>query len=298
MNRNLPPRHMQMMGITSSPEPLPAPAMHAMTSSPRHPGQQQQSQQPGAYAPAKVLMALIGQSQKRYMFYREAAMKQDAGFGQLEMDVQNMSIALAQQDPASIEMLQSSLEAALHAAAMNKQNLDQQMQIEMFLQGALKRWLTGQPPIALPLRGSQRDPRGYAQQPYGMRQLPLGQPQIQNQQQWPSRDQSGELQQQGYMPYAQQPLTSPLQVSQEPQIPPGPVDLTDPMQAAAFMLRAEAMPLGPGAGTTPGQPVSNGQPQAAQPVYASPSPPAMPPGMQYADPAMQAQVQTNGVAKG
>lgn len=100
------------------------------------------------FAPANVVMALVRQSELRYSSYGEFITKQDQGFRQLQMDCQTMAITI-QSDPASLNRLGMSLQAALRTAAMNRMHLEQQMQVELFLQGELKRWLVGQPPTAI-----------------------------------------------------------------------------------------------------------------------------------------------------
>jgi hypothetical protein len=184
-------------------------------------------------------MALIGQSEKRYMFYREAAMKMEAGFGEL---------ALVFEDEPLDPMVQKSLQNLFGLGDFGKQRIENEMKYEMHLQGELKRFLMGRPPTISPhirdgvqmqMRPPQltqgAPPQGYAPQGYPQQQgyaPPQGYA--------PGREMFGPP------PGPQQQL--PQQMSQQymPEIPPGQLDLRDPKQAAAAVLRAQPMPLGPG----------------------------------------------------
>ena len=178
------------------------------------------------YAPAEVLLGLIRQSENRYVTYRELLRRQDDGFGQLQIDAQNLAIALAPQGPEATMRLGTSLDAALTAAATNKALLEQACLAELHLQGELKRWLTGQPPAGPPPSPWGREmygpvpggPGGWYAEPQAAQTLPQG----------PSQG-AGYLPQ-GYPVAPQQPGVPPL------------VDLRDPKAAAEFMKRAEAMP--------------------------------------------------------
>ena len=226
MNRNYPP-----------PPPSPPQQMYRRPRQPSGPGD-------SPYAPARVLFGLINQSQHRYASLREFARKQDEGFGQLQIDAQNLSIALGRRDPNAESVIQAWLDAAMQIGEANKYNIQQLMQHELALQGVLKRWLTGQPP-EMPY---QPPPPQYAQQ--------------QQQQQPPQYQESGPVR------YANPPQGAPQAVpgqggSQGPQgasqgaphAPQGPLDpaafaeqLRDPQVAAAVLARAQQMPLGPVAG--------------------------------------------------
>lgn len=223
------------------------------------------------YVPARVVMALIGQSEKRYMFYREAAMKMEAGFGELALVFEGESI-----DP----MVRESLQNLFGLGDYGKQRIENEMKYEMHLQGELKRFLMGRPPTISPhLQGGgaqmqmrsppqlmqgappqgYRAPQGYPQQGYGSQQPPPGYPSGREmfgpppgpQQMLPP--QHPQQSQQSQQP---QPITSPQQMYM-PEIPPGQLDLRDPKQAAAAVLRAERMPLGP-ASAQPQQPPQTG----------------------------------------
>jgi len=170
----------------------------------------------GAYAPPRILMGLIGQSEKRYMFLREAAMKLEAGFGDLGMVFEGEPL-----DP----MVEQGLEEIFRLGNFGKQHLESQMKYELHLQGELKRFLMGRPP---------RRP-----------QYPQGSPPHLGPYRGPESQQQAPQQQ---MPPQQMQ-------SQAPQIPPemmaapqGPIDYRDPKQAAAALLRAQPMPLGPAGG--------------------------------------------------
>lgn len=197
-----------------------------------------------AYTPARVLMALIGQSEKRYMFLREAVMKLDAGFGQLEMESQNLFIAFAEYEPDAIGPLRESLGAVHARENVVKMDLERLMHDEMILQGELKRFLKGQPPTIAPsqMRPPPQLSQGAPPQGYGpgyTREgyVPPGYPQHGPQQGYPQQQM---LPQQGPQQSSQQPQ------QQIPPMPEGPIDYRDPKQAAAALLRAQPMPLGPG----------------------------------------------------
>lgn len=236
----------------------------------------------GYYGPAEVLMGLIRQSENRYATYRDLAMKQDAGFGQLQIDAQNMSIALSHHDPEALAQLEASLRAALAAAQMNKYLLDQACQAELFLQGELKRWLKGQPPsqgAPPPVFHPQRMlPYGQGPGPYqgsgqgnGQGQHVFGPvpdgwypPQAQGYPQQPQGQAQGYPQQpQGYPQHPQGPAQNPAEI-----------DLRDPAAAAAFLQRAQPMPVGPIAQGQPQAPSYVPPAQAYVPQPAAPIPPA------------------------
>jgi hypothetical protein len=235
----------------------------------------QQFQRPrpdmSAYAPPRILMGLIGQSEKRYMFLREAAMKLDAGFGDLGIVFEGQPL-----DP----IVQQGLENLFALADIGKQQLENEMKFELHLQGELKRFLMGRPPSALvrrpaqPPQLSQGSPPG---SPYYAQQMPP-----------PGY---GPQQQQQQMP--QQPI--PQQIPPEMMAPPtGPIDYRDPKQAAAALLRAQPMPLHPTAGPGGMQPQQGLPQQMYVPpgAYGVPQPQAaygVPPGA-YAPPLSQVPV--------
>jgi hypothetical protein len=242
MNRNYPP-----------PPPPPPQQMYRRPRQPSGPGD-------SPYAPARVLFGLINQSQHRYASLREFARKQDEGFGQLQIDAQNLSIALGRRDPNAERVIQAWLDAAMEIGEANKYNIQQLMQHELALQGVLKRWLTGQPP-EMPY---QPPPPQYAQ----------GQ-------------QPPQYQQSGPVTYANPPQGAPQAAPGQggpqggpqgaPQVPQAPLDpaafaeqLRDPQVAAAVLARAAQMPLGPVAG----------QPQVMPGVQYAPA--QVPVQMQYA----------------
>ena len=196
---------------------------------------------PEHYAPAEVLLGLIRQSENRYATYRDLLRRQDDGFGQLQIDAQNLAIALAPQGPEATMRLGTSLDAALTAAATNKALLEQACLAELHLQGELKRWLTGQPPLGAPPSPWGREM--YAPVPGG----PSGwyDPQAMQMPQMPQ----GASQGAGYLPQGYPPTA-------QPGVPPL-VDLRDPKAAAEFMKRAEAMPqVGPAMPTSSPQSAS------------------------------------------
>lgn len=231
------------------------------------PPMQPQPQRPDSspYAPAQVLLGLIKQSENRYLTYRDLAMKQDRGFGQLQIDAQNLSIALSPRDPEAYDRIQAYLDAALSAGENNKRHLEEAMQYEIMLQGELKRWLVGQPPSQL---APQANPSG---------RLPYNQEWTQGQ---PPQQQG---QQGGQPPSPQQPQQPQYFKGQTPtRFAPG--DWRDPAQAAEVLRRAQEMPLGNAVG---------GPPSPGQPVYQAPNAPGgfppppsgAPVQVQYADPS-------------
>ena len=213
-------------------------------------------QGPSGPPPQNIRVALINQSQKRYALFAEALTKLEAGFGQLQMEAQNAAMNIARQNPQAHDQFQQSLSAVVYQAETNKAALRQQMQNELALQDELKRWLQGQPPSR-----PRQSQNAQAMPPQGDWDLP-------NQQQAPQQT---------------KPPQGPLQV---PPAPLGPVDMRDPRQAAAALLRAEPMPLGPvGQGGSPQQFTAPVQMQYADPSQGGP--PNMPPPIpvvQYATP--------------
>jgi len=214
--------------------------------------------QDNPYAPARVLHGLINQSQHRYASLREFARKQDEGFGQLQIDAQNLMIALGRRDPNAENVIQAWLDHATQIGEANKYNIQQAMQHELVLQGVLKRWLTGQPP-EMPY---QPPPPQYAQQ-----QPPPPQYQQSGPVTYANPPQGA---QQGAPPQGGAPQAGP-------QMPLDPAafaeQLRDPQVAAAVLARAAQMPLGPVAG----------QPQGMPGVYAPGQVPGqVPVQMQYA----------------
>jgi hypothetical protein len=263
-----------------------------MPQQPRPMPQQPRRADSSPYAPAEVLLGLIRQSENRYTTYRDLAMKQDRSFGQLQIDAQNLSIALSPHDPEAYDRIHAYLEAALGAGDHNKRLLEEAMQYEIMLQGELKRWLTGQPPSPL---APQVNPSGrlpYAQE-WAQGQQPQGQPQPPSSHAvgGPGPHHTGGVmgQQQGQPPQGQ-----PQQQGQPPQGQPqyfkgqtqqrfAPGDWRDPAQAAEVLRRAQEMPMGPGTQqTVPGQPVYV-TPNA--PGGFPPPPSGVPVQVQYADPA-------------
>ena len=230
---------------------------------------------PGAYVPGNMLSALINQSQKRYSLFQEASEKLDAGFGHLQLESENVLAMIAQRDPTGAGQLQISLTAVIQAAQLDKQKLTELMQVELLLQGELRRWQAGQPPSDL-ARASQQQ----------QQQAPSSAWQQVPQQGWPQQQQAPQ-QAQSQQPQQQQ-QQAPLPV---PPLPQGPIDYRDPYQAAAAVLRAQPMPLGPiqqqpqgGVYVPPGSygappPGAYGSPANA---YAQPTP--VPVQMQYAQP--------------
>ena len=222
-----------------------------------------------------IRVALIHQSQKRYALYSELLSKLEAGFGQLQMEAQQAAMNLAQRNPQAHDQFQQNFGAVMRASETKKQELRQDMQSELALQDELQRWLSGQPPSQVQ-RAAQGG--GWTQPQQNSSAPPQG---------WPQQQSQGQ-------PYPQGPQPAP---GGQPQ---GPLDLRDPKQAAAALLRAETMPLGPvGAGgpqqyaplqqgpayVPPGSYGSPPQGTYGAPPQAYPVPTVAPVQMQYADPS-------------
>lgn len=255
----------------------------------------------GYSTPANVLMGLIRQSENRYLTYRSLLQKQDEGFGQLKIDAQNLSVALAR-DPQALAMLEDRMRAALNAAEINKSRLEASCDAELHLQGELKRWLMGQPPTGFS-PGYPVGPGGSFRQPYA---LPPGQgqgpgqhvfgpvpegwwPPAQGQMQGPQQPQQSQSPQQ-----VQPPQPPPPQYRPDPSGAPPLVDLSDPKAAADFMKRAQQMPTGTNPSIPAGQPVYNG----GQPAYMGPTQPGqtqVPTQVQQTPPVNPPQPSPNGV---
>lgn len=192
----------------------------------------------GTYAPARLLMALIGQSEKRYMFHQEALMKLDAGLGDLALAFEGQQL-----DPA----VGQHLGILFAKGEAGKLRLENEMKGELDWQDELKRFLMGRGPrtsMRRPPQLTQGGPPGYPQHP--QQQYPVQQPGYPQQAGYPQHpqqsSQSGGYPQQYAQP--QQPPREPV----PPEMmaaPQGPIDYRDPKQAAAALLRAQPMPLGP-----------------------------------------------------
>jgi hypothetical protein len=239
----------------------------------------------GAYAPPRLLMALIGQSERRYMFQQEALMKLDAGLGDLALAFEGEQLP-----PAMGEHL-----AILFAKGeAKKQNLENIMKGELDWQDELKRFLMGRGPRAPMRRPPPQLGPGYPQQQYP--QQPGQYPQQ------PGYPQQGSYPQPGGGAYGPGPAeqqrggqyAQPQQQQPLPEMPQGPVDYRDPKQAAAALLRAQPMPLGP-MSNQPNQPMQQPQQGGAYvPPYVPGAAPAqaaygVPPGA-YVPPPSQAPV--------
>jgi hypothetical protein len=262
MNRFRPP--MPPPVVPPAYRPGPAPQQPA-------PGPRRGPENP--YAPAHVLIGLIRQSENRYVTYRDLAMKQDRGFGQLQIDAQNLSIALSPRDPEAYGRIQTYLDAALAAAENNKRLLEEAMQHEIALQGELKRWLSGLPASPLPTRNPWPTEQGNGTAAQEQATQSTQQPQQQAQQQPQQQPQ-------------QQQSSTPQYFKGQTEQAFAPGDLRDPKQAQEFLGRAEQMPVANAMGQppAPGQPVY--QTQNGPGGYAQP--PGVPVSMHYAD-AQQSQ---------
>jgi len=220
----------------------PFPPPYAQPPYPQQPGSA-----PNPGRPRGIRDGLVQQSQNRSAFVRDAITKLDAGFSALDVEAANVVARLAQQNPVAHRQLEMSLSATRAVQQRVRQVLLELASADSALTGELSRWIAGQPPSTYVPQQAQAQAPQYPQQP------------------WPQQQAGGAPQGGG----AQQAPNPALM----PNIPPGQLDMRDPMQAAAAMLRAEQMPLGP-------QPMMQQQmmpPQYAQPQYAQPGI-AVPPG--------------------
>jgi hypothetical protein len=190
------------------------------------PSQQFQRPRPdmSAYAPPRILMGLIGQSEKRYMSQQEALMKLDAGLGDLDIAFEGEQLPSAMSEHLRILFAKGSTK---------KQKLEELMKDELDWQDELKRFLMGRGPRA-PMRRPPQLVQGGS--PGYPQYLPQQQGYPQQYPQQYVQPQQAQLQQ----PQPQQPQ----QILPE-TVPQGPIDYRDPKQAAAALLRAQPMPLGP-----------------------------------------------------
>jgi hypothetical protein len=112
---------------------------------PRRRGNKTSARQELPHAPANVIMALIGQSRRRCVTITEMIDKQGMGLVQLQMECQQLA-SFIRQDPQGLNRLAISLHAARVALEKNKEHLQEQIQVELFLQGEFQHWLNGEPP--------------------------------------------------------------------------------------------------------------------------------------------------------
>jgi len=111
-------------------------------------------------------MSMIGVSKRRCATFAEMSEKIAASLVNLQMDCNRMA-GYIRNDPQGLNRLGIWLNAARVALEKDKEHLDEQIQIELFLQGELERWLNGEPPS------------DFAPPPPGMmRQPPMRQPQM------------------------------------------------------------------------------------------------------------------------
>jgi len=106
-----------------------------------------------------IIISMIGVSKRRCETFAEMSQKISASLVNLQMDCQRMS-SYIRHDPAGLNRLGIWLNAAKNALERDQHHLDEQIQIELFLQGELERWLNGEPPTE------------FAPPPPGMRRLP------------------------------------------------------------------------------------------------------------------------------
>jgi hypothetical protein len=184
-------------------------------------------------------------------------MKLDAGFSQLQIEARSVQQNLTYRDPVGANKLELSLAANLAKAQKCRRSMEQAMEDEIALQGEIQRWIGGQPPSDY--SPSQQAPTGGSTP-------------------WPGQQVPGATALQPGDQQTRVAVGAPPGVM--PEIPPGQLDLRDPRQAAAALLRAEPLPLNP---LAQGQ-----QPQYAQVPYAPPQyvqPAQVPVQMAYADPS-------------
>lgn len=215
-------------------------------------------------APGSIRSALVTQSQRRHALVRDAVNKLEAGFSELHYEASNVIAQIAQRNPQQRNQLEISLAASSSAKERVKRALDEALAADVALQDELQRWISGQPP-------STYVPPQYQQPQQAWQQPPQAQQGQQAPQAPPLSPTLQEAQLGSFGPMQQNPAMMP-------NIPPGQLDMRDPRHAAAALLRAEQMPLGP-------QPMMHQQPmpmpvQAPMPM-SMPMPVAPPPGPQY-----------------
>lgn len=122
--------------------PPPAPRRPASRSNPE-PNLESARQELGPVV--NVIISMISVSKRRCMTFMEMSEKIAASLVNLQMDCQRLSTYI-RHDPAGLNRLGIWLNAAKNALERDKEHLDEQIQIELFLQGELERWLNGEPP--------------------------------------------------------------------------------------------------------------------------------------------------------
>jgi hypothetical protein len=225
-----------------------------------------QPQQPQQTVQGGIRRGLMHQSQNRFAAVRDALGKLDAGFSALDVEATNVIAQAAQQNPMARQQLEMSLSATRTQQQRVRRALEELMSADIALQDELSRWIAGQPPSTYAPQAPQPMQQYASQQSQYALQTWAPQGGAQGGAQAPQGSQT------------QAPLQNPALL---PQIPPGQLDVRDPMQAAAAMLRAEH------------QQMAQMAPQYAQPAqYAQQASPYAQPGMQYAqpNPAMPLQV--------
>jgi hypothetical protein len=101
------------------------------------------------FAPTNVVMAHIGASRRRCMTFSEMIEKQAQGLTQLQMECQQMA-GLIRHDPERLHRLGEWLSAVAGHLERGKRHLEEQIQVELFLQGECQHWLNGDEPTELP----------------------------------------------------------------------------------------------------------------------------------------------------
>ena len=255
MNRNRPPMAMPAPGFQDAPFSGRSPQGQPPFGAPQGP-------QP-VFAP-NCLEGLIRQSESNYMIGRERTMKFDEATGALEMDIQNMSIELANRGMGhALDPVTRANEVMRSEMQQHRALLDAVLRSELALQGNFKRWASGQmpttsnpaaspfnAPVTPPFGGQLPPPPPIPPSPFGSGPQQPFQPQ------------------QGFAP---PPPGAEQRAPAPPAPPPGYVDYRDPRQAAEALLRAAPMPMVPQA-----QAVLQQQPQAAYPQPV-PNQPMQPP---------------------
>ncbi len=220
---------------------------------PQQQSRRQREKQP--YPLSEVIAALIGRSKKNQMTIAEIIEKYDRAYQTLSQTCAELSVRMQYPDGTvdpRVHQLRISLQSSLDLYEINKAHLNEQINVELFVQGELTRFLYNLPPSDFVRAQQQAQAQAQAQ---------AHAPQVQ-QGFAPPAPAAGQL------PQAQQPAQlMPPQQAQQPQLPPPP---------PSYFVQT---PEGPVA-TSP-QMQMQPPPQAQQPMQAQPQPqpqPVYPPG--------------------
>jgi hypothetical protein len=228
---------------------------------------------------ANVIASMIGVSQRRCATFADMSEKLAQSLVNLQMDCQRMA-GYIRSDPQGLNRLGIWLNAARVALEKDKEHLDEQIQIELFLQGELERWLNGEPPsdFAPPPPGMRR------QMPHLERGAPQQVPQYDRYPQYPAdalRTRRGEGMPQYPPVQGRAPMRSPEHLlppqfreqapaSMTPQQQIRPQSQSQPQQRPQFKSGPSEPLLSPAAAFAAYQPAQSSQPPQRMPVVRLP----------------------------